>query len=115
MLAYHVTQSWNEGDDLKAFAKMFPWNDETAEILMKRAAEMWHEDWSREKAEDYYFHRGQQLHLHETEEDARSFADEHGGIVLEIVLNGLQLKRNEENLYTEDVVPAERIRRISSD
>jgi len=112
MLAYHVTQDWVEGEDLKAFAEMYPWNEETIALLMRRASEMWHEVWSEEKCREYYTQRGQQIHLHETEDEARKFAEEHGGSILEIVVDGLELKRNSENLCIECIVPVDHIRPV---
>ena len=113
MLAYHVTQDWTEGEDVLAFSTMYSWNDETIEILMKRAADMWHEVWTVEKAREYYDNRGRQIHLHETEDEARKFQDEHGGCILEVVIDGLELKKNSENLCIENRIPVNHVRRIA--
>jgi predicted RNA methylase len=82
-------------------------------MLLKRASDVWHEAWTVEKAREYYDNRGQQIHLHETEDDARKFAEEHGGSILKVILDSLEVKRNSENLYIERRIPADHVRRIA--
>jgi hypothetical protein len=112
MLGYHVTQEWTDGEDLKAFASLHPWSDETIRVLIQRALKMWEENWSVDKARDYYDHDAQHIHIHENLVEAQSFMEKHGGCVLEVVLDGLNIQRNEKSLFVPDVIPAERVRRL---
>lgn len=107
---YHVCRGDWDGRDLLPFASRYEWSDDACEMILAA----WPDLITADKAWEYYCTDGRQVHCHATLEQARDFADEYGGAVLEIDATGLDIAEGRE--YPHPVVcgpiPACRIKVI---
>lgn len=101
---YHVCRGEWDGSDLLSLSRMMQWGDEAAEYIAA--------NWPDCDPWVYYCTEGRYIHCHETLDQAREFAAEFGGQVVEIDASELEVGIGAEYPHpvVECSIPAEYIK-----
>lgn len=108
---YHVATGYAEGDDLLSLAAQIARNYLTLDEAIAQIETRWPDV----NAWEYWDTEGSEIHCHATIEEAKDYAAEYGGTILEITTDGpsveLEIRQGREYPHpvTMDVIPASHI------
>jgi len=104
---YHVVRGEWDGRDLTPFVRRHNWSEETVELICKA--------WPDVDPWQYYCTEAHYLHLCDTVAEAKEFAEEFGGQILEIDADGLTLEQGREYPHpvSRDAIDASRVRLLA--